>query len=222
MGSTTTFVLFATVLGAEAFAPMPGNSTPAPEPAVVCADPLGAVLAIMGCVEREDLACATAGYAKEFVKTHNGIVDPTTIALDEPRFWRGAFFFVDFAFTYNFRDHFDTNRVSLRYVESVKTLDVSDYTVPGLGKGPEQVEIVQHEHALITVNADCKMTQWDPATLTLTAALTLPPALAPTPTLTPTLNLTRWDQYGDNAEQTQVTLTLTLTPTPTPTLTLTG
>ena len=160
MGSLfTTFVLFATILGAEAFASKPGNSTPAPDPAVVCADPLGAVLAIMDCIEREDLACATAGYAKEFVKTHNGIVDPTAIALDEPEFWGGAFFVVDLALTYNFRDHFDTNRVSLRYVESVKTLDVSNYTVPGLGKGPEQVEISALARSTLTLTLTLTLTQ---------------------------------------------------------------
>ena len=29
------------------------------------------------------------------------------------------------------------------------------------GGGPKQVEISQHQHALVTVNADCKIIEWD-------------------------------------------------------------
>ena len=32
------------------------------------------------------------------------------------------------------------------------TLNRSNYTIPGLGRGPKQVKILQHEHALVTVN----------------------------------------------------------------------
>jgi hypothetical protein len=94
-------------------------------------------------------------------KLHNGKLDPTTAGIDEPEWWTRAFFVIDIGIVSNHQSHFDTNRVSLRYIEPVKTLDMSSYTIPGLGKGPEQVEILQHEHALVTVNADCKMIEWD-------------------------------------------------------------
>ena len=136
---------------AGAFSTLPG----------VCVDPLGAILATMDCIEKEDAECAASGYSKEFVKLHNGMLDPTTAGIHEPQWWSGAFLVVDLGLVYNHQSHFDTNQVSLRYIEPVTTLDMSNYTIPGLGKGPKQVEILQHEHALVTVNADCKMIKWD-------------------------------------------------------------
>ena len=142
----------ALLVGADAFSTRPETE---------CADPLGAILATLDCIEKEDPECAASGYSKEFVKLHNGKLDPTTAGIDEPEWWTRAFFVIDIGIVSNHQSHFDTNRVSLRYIEPVKTLDMSSYTIPGLGKGPEQVEILQHEHALVTVNADCKMIEWD-------------------------------------------------------------
>ena len=44
-------------------------------------------------------------------------------------------------------------------MESVKTLDVSNYTVPGLGKGPEQVEISLLARSTLTLTLTLTLTQ---------------------------------------------------------------
>ena len=127
-----------------------------------CLDPVEAVLKTLGCVETEDAACAAAGYAAEFTKIHNGIQDETATGLDGEDYWPGAFFVVDLGLEYNFIDQVDTNRISLRYVESVKTLNMSKYTLPNTTiAGPDTVTIFQYEHALVDVSADCKMIKWD-------------------------------------------------------------
>mmetsp|Transcript_58595 Transcript_58595/g.65551 ORF Transcript_58595/g.65551 Transcript_58595/m.65551 type:complete len:218 (+) Transcript_58595:77-730(+) len=131
------------------------------EKANICANPMEAVKKTLDCIEKEDLACAMAGYSPDFTKIHNGIKDETAIGLDQPEFWGGAFFVVDLGLVYNFENQFDENRISIRYIESVRTLDVSNYFIPGLGNGPTAKEIFQHEHALITVDGDCKMVEWD-------------------------------------------------------------
>ena len=136
---------------AHAFSTRPG----------VCVDPLGAILATMDCIEKEDAVCAASGYSQEFVELHNGVLNPSTAGIHEPQWWSFAFNVVDFGLVYNHQSHFDTNRVSLRYIKGVTSLDLSNYTIPNLGEGPKQVEISQHQHALVTVNADCEMIEWD-------------------------------------------------------------
>ena len=97
----------------------------------------------------------------EFVELHNGVLNPSTAGIHEPQWWSFAFNVVDFGLVYNHQSHIDTNRVSLRYIKGVTSLDLSNYTIPNLGEGPKQVEISQHQHALVTVNADCEMIEWD-------------------------------------------------------------
>lgn len=131
-------------------------------PPPFCLDPLSAVMETLACIEAEDAECASKGYASTFKKFHNGIEDESAAGLDTPIYWGNAFFVVDLALDYNFVDTVDVNQISLRYVESVKTLDVSKYTLENTTKaGPESVTLYQHEHALVTVNDDCQMVQWD-------------------------------------------------------------
>ena len=59
---------------AHAFSTRPG----------VCVDPLGAILATMDCIEKEDAECAASGYSKEFRKLHNGMLDLTPSAIPNP------------------------------------------------------------------------------------------------------------------------------------------
>jgi hypothetical protein len=124
-----------------------------------CKDPLGAVLQTMACIEKEDVACATAGYATGFKKYHNGVDTQTDIA--GTNFWWGAFQLLDIdldvvtfnadgqaAFTSARQAHREgANRVRLTYKETVTTLFGQTF--------------LQHEDALVTVDESCKMTVWD-------------------------------------------------------------
>lgn len=137
-----------------------------------CPNPLEAVLHTLSCIEAEDAICAATGYEPGFVKLHNGIIDPGTCipvapdsselnCIETTNYWSSVFFLLDLRLDFDFMDHIDANRISLRYVESVKTADLSRQIVPGLGNGPESQTIFQHEFVIVTVNSDCKMTMWD-------------------------------------------------------------
>ncbi len=110
-----------------------------------CSDPVASVLRIMTCIENENAFCAASGYSSDFVKLHNRI-DTETAALNF-WFWLGTFYMIDFELDFDHIEPVGDNQVSLRYVETVKFRDGDTFT--------------QHEHALVTVNASCKMTLWD-------------------------------------------------------------
>ncbi|MEM9489769.1 MAG: hypothetical protein AAGC55_11525 [Myxococcota bacterium] len=110
-----------------------------------CEDPVGEVLRIMSCIEGENAFCASGGYASNFVKLHNTIDTETQV----PGFffWVGTFFVLDFQLDIDHAEQVGENQVSLRYVETVAFNDGDTF--------------VQHEHALVTVDDDCKMVLWD-------------------------------------------------------------
>ncbi|MCO7225578.1 hypothetical protein [Pleionea sp. CnH1-48] len=110
-----------------------------------CEDPVEAVLRIMTCIENENAFCAASGYDSKFAKLHNGI-DTNT---DKPGyfFWLGAFFFIDFKLEFDHIEPVGDDQVSLRYVETVTFNDGDVFK--------------QHEHALVTVGPNCRMTLWD-------------------------------------------------------------
>ena len=110
-----------------------------------CEAPIQALMNIMSCIEQEDSQCAYNGYAKGFLKLHNS-VDSSTV-IDGPGFWDGAFYLLDFKLEYDQILRIGPNQISLRYVETL-TL-------------PDGVKFFQHEHALVTLNSDCKITLWD-------------------------------------------------------------
>lgn len=109
-----------------------------------CDDPMQAVLDTLECIENEYPLCSASGYSSNFVKLHNTIDTDT----DAPgaAFWWAAFLFADFVLDIDHVALVDQDQVSLRYVETV-TLNGQDY--------------VQHEHALVTVDEDCRMVLWD-------------------------------------------------------------
>lgn len=134
-----------------------------------CEDPLAAILSTLDCVEVEDVACAAAGYAPEFVKLHNGVDTNTVI---NPEFWEFAFLLVDLDLDYDFQMNVGPNQASIRYIETVTVTDGSSLGLPPSSEYPFSAQIIQHEWALVTVNDECEMTLWD--------------------------------QYGDNQEQSDV------------------
>lgn len=116
-----------------------------PVMAKACADPINAVTRILNCIESENAFCAASGYARGFTKLHNTI--DTETSAPGYFFWLGAFMFIDFELEIDHVSEISDNQVSLRYVETVTFNDGESFK--------------QHEHALVTVNQQCKMILWD-------------------------------------------------------------
>lgn len=110
-----------------------------------CATPVEAVLDVMQCIEDENPTCTDAGYNPQFRKLHNGIDTETPI--NRLGFWVGTFWLLDLKLDYDHVAQVGDNQVSLRYVETVSFRDGEEF--------------IQHEHALITVDDNCKMILWD-------------------------------------------------------------
>lgn len=122
--------------------------------AAVCEDPVKVVLDTLKCVSKdvEDAACAGAGYAANFKKLHNR-VDTNTV-ISGPEFWAGAFQILDLTLDVNHAVQVGPDLVSVRYVETVEVGGMKDF-------GFVYKTILQREHALVTVDGDCKMSLWD-------------------------------------------------------------
>jgi len=129
--------------------------------AAECPDPLAAILATMQCVEDEDADCASAGYDSDnFIKLHNSI-DTKTVIDSTGAYWSGAFGLIDISLDYDYKENIGPNKASIRYIEKVVMTDGSDYGFPPLDTYPFGAVIYQYEHALVTVDDDCRMTLWD-------------------------------------------------------------
>lgn len=125
-----------------------------------CPDPLSSILGTLQCIAEENVACASAGYNPMFRKLHNGI-DTNTVIDESGEFWAGAFSLVDLAFDINYEKNVGPNQASIRYVEIVTTTDGSVFGLPPSSDYPFDQEFLQHEHALVTVDDECKMVLWD-------------------------------------------------------------
>ena len=129
-----------------------------------CNFPLDAVLKTMECIEAENAECSAAGYNPDFVKKHNGIVANNTAGIHTPDYWQGAFTLVDLLLDINYESEdkqAETQQVNLRYVESVITTDGTDLALPPSSTFPFNQTLFQYEHAIVTVDSDCKMLEWD-------------------------------------------------------------
>jgi len=137
-----------------------------------CKDPARAVLDLLDCVKNEDVDCVVAAYDPGFERFHNEVsTGPSDVT--DPTFWEGAFLFFDFDFEIKFINNPARNQTSVRYIEAVTSTDGTNLGFPQPSMTfPFSQTIVQHEHAIVDVDKDCK--------------------------------LIRWEQYGDNKEQTDV------------------
>lgn len=127
-----------------------------------CEDPLQSILDTLDCVVAENVTCASSGYnADEFVKIHNGVDTNTTID-SSGSYWAGAFSLIDISFpSIDFQMNYGENQASIRYIEKVVMTDGSGFGLPSSTEYPFSQTYYQHEHALVTVDDDCKMIKWD-------------------------------------------------------------
>eukprot|EP00545_Synedropsis_sp_CCMP1620_P008226 CAMPEP_0119021644 /NCGR_PEP_ID=MMETSP1176-20130426/26412_1 /TAXON_ID=265551 /ORGANISM="Synedropsis recta cf, Strain CCMP1620" /LENGTH=205 /DNA_ID=CAMNT_0006976301 /DNA_START=108 /DNA_END=725 /DNA_ORIENTATION=- len=137
-----------------------------------CANPKRAVRNLLMCVGNNDAVCAAAAYDPGFQRFHNEVFTGQ-ISITDPTFWEGAFtFFPRFEFDIKFARNAGKNMASVRYIETVTSTYGTNLGLPASSVSPFGQVVVQHEHALVTVNNNC--------------------------------NIIKWDQYGDNKEQTDV------------------
>lgn len=123
---------------------IPKNASSSFEPRF-CLMPVHAVLQTLECIEIEDAQCAGEGYHPNFRKLHNG--QDTNTVISGPEFWEGAFTLLDIELDIDHIHRIGLNQISLRYVEKVTLITGEIF--------------FQHEHALVTVDNECKMLLWD-------------------------------------------------------------
>ena len=128
----------------------------------ICEDPLQSILDTLECIVSEDVACASNGYnPDEFVKIHNGVDTNTTIDAGGS-FWSGAFSLSDVSFpSMDFMMNVADNQASIRYIEKVVMTDGSLFGLVPSAEYPFGQSYYQHEHAIVTVDDDCKIIKWD-------------------------------------------------------------
>ena len=127
-----------------------------------CKDPAQAVLDLLTCVGNNDAECAAAAYDPSFQRFHNEIFTGD-IAVSDPEFWTGAFtFFPTFEFDIKSAYTVEPNVASVRYIEKVTSTDGTNLGLPSspLSAYPFDQVVTQHEHAIVTVDRDCKLLKW--------------------------------------------------------------
>jgi len=126
-----------------------------------CKDPLAAIQHTLQCIADGDALCAAEGYdAAAFKKIHNG-KDTGIVLGDGGEYWQFALQLSTLSFSFDHEANIGPNMASIRYIEGVKFTDGTAFGLPASTDYPFSAYSVQHEHALVTVDDDCKMTKWD-------------------------------------------------------------
>ena len=126
-----------------------------------CKDPLAAVKHTLQCIADGDAVCASMGYdVAAFKKIHNG-KDTGLVLGDGVSFWTFALQMSQLSFSFDHEANIGPNMASIRYIEGVQFSDGTVFGLPASDVYPFSTYFVQHEHALVTVDDDCKMTKWD-------------------------------------------------------------
>ena len=128
------------------------------------------------CVTKEDSECVASLYnSVEFKSVHNNVVVSPTPATGDPKFWATAFLLLDFSFDVKMLEKTNSkNQVSVRYIEKMVT---SDGVSMGVTNAP-RTDYLFHQ----------RINQYEHAIVDLDEDC----------------KIVRWDQYGDNKEQTDV------------------
>lgn len=151
-----------------------GNSTSADQQRGRCVDPMQAVLDLFECVANSDAACAAASYAPSFQKFHNEIYTGD-IPVKNPAFWQGSFInFPTFEFEIKFSKNVGKNMADVRYIEQVTSTDGTNLGLAGAPFSTYPFGQTVFQHEHALVEVDNSC------------------------------RLVKWDQYGDNTEQSHV------------------
>jgi len=129
----------------------------------VCEDPIAAVLKTLQCIDEGDVRCSNSGYdSRKFRKLHNGVDTMTQMSY---LFWFGAFrlltFELDIDHVYKITTTETTSTIGIRYIEKVTTTNGTSLFLEPSYTAPFNQTLYQHEHAIVTVDENCKMILWD-------------------------------------------------------------
>lgn len=126
-----------------------------------CPDPLAAIKETMDCLFVKNSTCVNNGYNWiRFAKYHNGKnVGLRLFPFDI--YWSMALKFSTFELIYDHAQNVGTNKASVRYKEIIIMSNGTEFDIPANDIYPFSETIVQYEHALVSVDNNCKMTRWD-------------------------------------------------------------
>ncbi|CAM9344360.1 unnamed protein product, partial [Scytosiphon promiscuus] len=123
-----------------------------------CSDPAGAVLDLLVCFEVGDVDCITGAYTSGFETYHNEVLATADYSFDDPVYWTNAVLSTNETFNVQFSSNPSPNLASVRYIQTVSTIEDASIGLVGYPYGQN---VTQYEHALVTVDDDCKMVKWD-------------------------------------------------------------
>ena len=126
-----------------------------------CADPVASVVATTNCWATGNVSCIVAGYNDTIKKIHNGNV--VFEAADRTEATASFFLsLVSWDIQWTHQANVGENMASIRYID---TMTFTDGVAFGLSEPsteyPYSFSYSQWEHALVTVNDDCKIIIWD-------------------------------------------------------------
>jgi len=126
-----------------------------------CEDPLAAIMQTLQYIDDGDPVSSAKGYAHGFRKIHNGVDTGLDFGDDPAAFWEISFLLISLSFSFDHQVNVGPNMASIRYIEGVQFTDGTVFGLPASDEYPFNTSYVQHEHALVTVDDDCKMLLWD-------------------------------------------------------------
>jgi hypothetical protein len=126
-----------------------------------CEDPLAAIMQTLQYIADGDPVSSAKGYAYGFRKIHNGEDVGLDFGDDPAAFWEISFLLISLSFSFDHQVNVGPNMASIRYIEGVQFTDGTVFGLPASDEYPFNTSYVQHEHALVTVDDDCKMLLWD-------------------------------------------------------------
>ena len=123
-----------------------------------CGNPEQAVMNMLACVEAGNTACVKASYASNFVMHHN---EQEVHFHTNPAFLTLSNTFMDYGFDVDHVVEIGNNRVSTRFVETVKTTDGTTINRYPSSDYPFSQTFQQYKHALVELNGKCEIVLWN-------------------------------------------------------------
>ncbi len=127
-----------------------------------CEDPLAAIMQTLQYVaDGGDPVSTAMGYAGGYMRIHNGVDTGLDFGDDPAEYFEFLFQLGSLSFSFDHQVNVGPNMASIRYVKGVQFTDGTAFGLPASDEYPFNTSYVQHEHALVTVDDDCKVLLWD-------------------------------------------------------------
>jgi len=131
------------------------------EGSAACADPVAAVEKTLGCIETKDSACATQNYNWLLFSKHHNKQNVGLRLWPFDMYWTMALKFSTFKLVYDHKQNIGTNKASVRYIEYIRFSNGTEFNIPANTIYPFDHQVIQYEHAIVSVDNSCKLTRWD-------------------------------------------------------------